>query len=203
MVGSTVAPRWLPAHCSLALMSSEALYAGVVCLLDVNNDLPVITADQSTEWALPPCRYPQVWFPAPQAITVHLAACEGNRTALLLRLFSSVEGWRLGWHTVLKKGLFYSILFHSTPCVCGLVWSYFLCWIKARAKNFSGKWSFSSRKETPKISAFVSLQTVLWVCASAPHSIKTPHSKIKELICREENSAEAQWASLAVTEPLV
>lgn len=59
---------------------------------------------------------------------------------------------------------------------------------------FFSKWSLSSRKETPKISAFVSLQTVLWVCASTPRSIKMPHSKIKELICREENSAEAQWA---------
>lgn len=47
---------------------------------------------------------------------------------------------------------------------------------------------------TPKISAFVSLQMVLWACASTPHSIKMPHSKIKELICREENSEEAQWA---------
>lgn len=107
-----IGPWWLPAHCLLALLSSEALYAGVVCFLNVNNDLPVITADQSTEWALPSCLYPRVWFLAPQAITVHLAACKGNCTALLLRLFSSVEGWR---HTVLKKGLFFSILFYSIP----------------------------------------------------------------------------------------
>lgn len=51
-----------------------------------------------------------------------------------------------------------------------------------------------AEKKTPKISAFVSSQTVLWVCASTLGSIKMPHSKIKELICREENSAEAQWA---------
>ncbi len=70
----------------------------------------------------------------------------------------------------------------------------FLSWVKDR-KNiyFSGKWSLFSWKETPEISVFVSPEMVLWVCASTPHGIKMPHTKIKELIFREEDS-EAQWA---------
>lgn len=81
-------------HC-LALWSREPLSAGDVCFLNVNNDLPVITADQSIEWAFPSCLYPRVWFSAPQAITAHLAACKRNHTALLLRLFSCIKGRRL------------------------------------------------------------------------------------------------------------
>lgn len=87
--------------------------------------------------------------------------------------------------------LFYFILFYSIRLWPSLI--IFSMLNQSLKKNFS-KWSLSTRKETPKISACVSLQTVLWACASTPHHIKMPHSKIKELICREENSVEAQWA---------
>lgn len=97
--------------------------------------------------------------------------------------------------TLRLKGsiIFYFILFCSI-CLWPSLIIFSMLNQSLKKMDFFSKWSLSSRKETPKISAFVSLQTVLWVCASTPRSIKMPHSKIKELICREENSAEAQWA---------
>lgn len=57
-------------------------------------------------------------FPAPQAFTVDLAACKAHCAALLLRLFSSKEGWRQTIfsknHGLKKK----SALFHSHFSFC-------------------------------------------------------------------------------------
>lgn len=57
-------------------------------------------------------------FPAPQAFTVDLAACKAHCAALLLRLFSSKEGWR---QTILKK----KKTEHGLKKVCSLPLSFF------------------------------------------------------------------------------
>ena len=96
-----------------------------------------------------------------------------------------------------------SVLFHfisfSELYVCSQLWSHFLCRITARKRCVSSeekkKRSLCGRKKRhPKYQPLYLRRRCYEFAASTPRSIKMPHSKIKELICREENSTEAQWA---------
>lgn len=112
---------------------------------------------------------------------------------------SSVEGWR---QTVLKKKRKKeSVLFHfisfSVLYVCRLLRSHFLCWITAQKRCVSPKKKkdlCEAEKRHPKYQPLYLRRRCYEFAASTPRGIKMPHSKIKELICREENSTEAQWA---------